>query len=52
MEHKAKDMIVKIEEETIMWAVMWGEIVVCLSSKKEWAEQIAWALDYAKPYSE
>jgi hypothetical protein len=49
MEHTIKDMIVKIPEEKRMWGIMWKDIVVCFTETEDWAKQIAWALDEAKP---
>ena len=38
------------EKDEWRWAVKWKDKVICGARKEEWANQIAWALDYAKPY--
>ena len=38
------------EKDEWRWAVKWKDKVICVARKEEWANQIAWALDYAKPY--
>lgn len=38
--------------KNFIYAVMWKDIIVCICSNNEWAEQIAKTLDDARPYLE
>ena len=53
MKHYNKHYVEELTEEKDewKWAVMWKEKVVCVTWKEEWADQIAWAIDEACPYT-
>jgi hypothetical protein len=50
MKHHVENYRDKVLSNEYTWAIMWKDFVVCLASKKEDAEAVAWALDEAKPY--
>jgi hypothetical protein len=48
MKHIIKEL--RNRQDEYKWAVMWFDKIVCLTINKEYADQIAWALDTALPY--